>query len=57
MLVEKKVLFSTVHLTPTNDLFFSVHNTNKYILVMNLANKKIQVANSTKYQYLFYKIK
>lgn len=32
----KSFLFSIVHLTPTNDLVFNVHNTSKYILIMDL---------------------
>lgn len=37
---EKRFLFSTVYLTPTNELVFMVHNTSKYILIMDLAKLK-----------------
>lgn len=36
----KRSLFSTVYLTPTNELVFKVHNTSKYILIMGLAKLK-----------------
>lgn len=40
ILAGKRSLLSIVHLTPTNDLVFSVHNTSKHIWVMDLAKKK-----------------